>query len=176
MAKNDTTVSTVWSLITILSLIALISILMECARGPCTMLGLLGPRGKYRFSTVHKVVSPSAKCKGYLELDTKARPIAIAFELGPDGQRATKFEFGIAQNCILEKRSGATVYPNLTQIDENTTLSTASLRFLEDKKMFMLTLTPAPVPWNIGLDHLSINIRTQDWPVLPPVKVCHTKV
>jgi len=114
MAKKDTTVSTVWSLITILSIIAVVLMLMECARGPCTLLGLLGPRGKYRFSTVQKAVSPKAACNGYLELDAKARPIAISFKLGPEGQKSTKWDFGIGQKCVLEERTGASVYTDLT--------------------------------------------------------------
>ena len=178
MAKKDTTISTVWGLVAILSIIAVVLMLMECARGPCTLEGLVGPRGKYKFSTVQKAVSPKAVCEGYLELDGKARPIAISFKLGPEGQKSTKWDFGIGQKCVLEEKTGASVYTDLTPAGKTPSSSQASLRFSKDKKMFMVTLTPPPPPWNIGLEHLSINIKNadgyEDWPILPPVKVCQS--
>ena len=134
------------------------------------------PSGQYRFSTVQKAVSPKAECKGYLELDAVGRPVGISFELGPEGEKGVMLEFVIGEECFLEERTGVTVYPDLSPADKKAASYQASLRCSKDKKMFMLSLTPAPSPWNISLHHLSINIKNsegyEDWPVLPPVAPC----
>ena len=142
---------------------------------PVLLEGLTAPK-KYNFSTIQKAVVPKAECKGYLELDKERVPIAISFTLGAGGKQLGEYEYRIERPCEEDPGTGASVYKGLKPIGATNSVHQASLRISPDKKMFMIRLEPAPPPWSMELNQLSINIKNAqgytDWKILPPVRAC----
>ena len=69
---------TVESAVAILCVIATILLIMGSFDGSVSRMEMSGRQGKYHFSTTQTSTTPNATCSGYLELDSKGRPIFLS--------------------------------------------------------------------------------------------------
>ena len=170
---------TVESAVAILCVIATILLIMGSFDGSVSRMEMSGRRGKYHFSTTQTSTSPNATCSGYLELDSKGRPIFLSYAIGVKGKVRSRYGYAIGKACYTEPVTENTVYKDLRPDGKTNASHETELKVSSNRKRFLIRMENPPAPWNLRLHSLSFTIQNaygqNNWKSLPPIVPCPSR-